>query len=57
MGKYPSNIITYRYYEVNSVSEITPETPYVTEIVVEDKKVKTYIAQAVFHRITEISTN
>ncbi|MDE5617003.1 MAG: hypothetical protein K2I78_04365, partial [Clostridia bacterium] len=47
-GNYPSNIITYRYYEVNSESEIKPETPYITEIVVEDKVVKTYIAQAVF---------
>ncbi|MDE6758265.1 MAG: hypothetical protein K2J89_03185 [Clostridia bacterium] len=48
MSGYPTNIIAYRYYEVNSVSEITPDTPYITKIEVKENTVKTYIAQAVF---------
>ncbi|MBD5100790.1 MAG: hypothetical protein HDT29_05975 [Clostridiales bacterium] len=48
MSGYPSNIITYRYYEVNSASEITETTPYITKIEIEENKVKTYVAQAVF---------
>ncbi len=42
------NLIQYRYYEVGSKDEITSETPFVTELNVDENKVKTYIAMVVF---------